>query len=112
MPTSADVAYTVAYGTDVYLGTITATGTAKSNLTTVVPFPVSPGAKYSLQGDGEFYVASASGSTNAVNAANSGSGVRVEANALYDRPLPRSHTHIAVQAVAGTVNVKVFEIIS
>lgn len=98
-------------GADVWVGTITATTTAVANTNTAVPFPVAGGQMYSIQPDAECYVATGVSQADAIAKAVAASGTVVEAKALYDRLIPSGHTHIAVSAVAGTVNAKVNQLV-
>jgi hypothetical protein len=98
-------------GADEQIGVIVATTTPKTNGDTATPFPVVPGNAYSFQPDAECKVASGTSIADVTAKLTAGKGTRVEANALYDRPLPRSHSFVGVVAIAGTVNCAVNEII-
>lgn len=98
-------------GADVWVGTIVATATAVANSNTAAPFTIVSGTTYSIQPDVECYVATGVSQADAIAKAVAATGVRIEANALYDRLIPSGHTHLAVSAVAGTVNAKVNQLI-
>lgn len=93
---------------ETYLGVIVAT-TTKNNADTAAPFAINGyGSKISIQPDTACYVRVGSSSSLTVTTAN---GVKVEANALFQTSIPRAATagYVAVLAVSGTTNAKVFE---
>lgn len=90
-----------------YLGTIVAT-TTTTNSSTATPFTINNGARLSIQPDAACYVAVSASSSVTATTTN---GVKVEANALFPTSVPPTGSagYVAVLAVSGTVNAKVFE---
>lgn len=90
-----------------YLGTITATTTAKNNTDTAVPFTLEQGARILIQPDVACYVALVSATTGAVT---TGTGLLIEAGQPYEIPVGVRLRYLSVITSAGTANVKVFRL--
>jgi hypothetical protein len=88
-----------------YLGTITATTTAKDNSDTAVPFTIPDGGAVLLVPDAACYVSSEKTSAT-ITASNS---IPLGANEKYCGFLWAGETKVAAKAVSGTVNVLVFK---
>lgn len=89
---------------DRYVATLASTSPTAATTTT----QLKAGGKYSLQGDAAFYVNATKDGT-AVTAAT---GLRVEANALFDVDMRGGEAFLSVLAVSGTANVKVFSVLN
>jgi hypothetical protein len=89
-----------------YLGTITATTTAKDNSTTAVPFTIPQGVAVMCQPDAACYLSS---EFPAATVATTNS-MLIGANERWVGFLWGTETIVAAKAVAGTVNVKVFKL--
>lgn len=88
------------------VGTIVAT-TTKNNSDTATPFTIKPGAAVMLQSDTAVYVRAGEAATLTVTTAN---GFLLAANEKFTLLLHPDETYLACLAVAGTSNVKVFQL--
>lgn len=93
-------------GSPQFLGVIVAT-TTKNNADTAVPFTIPGGAVILIQSDTACYVRAATAATGTVTTAN---GVLIAANEKFTVCLHPEESWVAALAVAGTSNVKVFQL--
>jgi hypothetical protein len=90
---------------DRYVGTIVSAGASQNNQGTAGPFAVMGGQMYSVQPDVAVYVATGLGAATAATA----TGVRIEANQLYDiRPGAGEDAIAILPVVAGAANAKTY----
>jgi len=96
-------AQVLAAGSDVYVGTITAT-TTKNNANTTTPFTM---PKYgAVQCDVATYLCMGSSSSATCTAA---AGELLDANSIFDIDATPTYRYLAILPVTGTANCKVFE---
>lgn len=104
---------------EVWLGTLTSTGTSVNNTTTAVPFSIPKGVRLAVQCDAAACVRFGSGSSLAASctAGSANKGVKVAADALFDEPTgpdPGTGTTpdtAAAISVTGTANCEVYKVV-
>ena len=93
---------------ELYLGTIVATTTAKNNTDTAATFTIPPLARIVVQPDVACYAGLIKSGGTAVA---STTGLKVDADGIYETSTTSDRNVLSVVSVSGTVNAKVFQVL-